>query len=131
MAVSATPPPPPPPHCVMNCSNIYYSYHQHWQWNLEREPVHFNYMETIARTSIIPSRQNQFIQENVFNNAPIRRVAVAMNANSAVVGYFYENLFNYQQFHLREIRITPAGRATFSLDTISPCRPYFATLKAM
>ena len=32
------------------------------QWNLEREPAHYNYMEMIARTFIIPSRQNQFIQ---------------------------------------------------------------------
>ena len=69
---------------------------QYLQWNLEREPAQYNYMETIARTFIIPSRQNQFIQENVFNNAPIRRVAVAMNTNSAVAGSFYENPFNYQ-----------------------------------
>ena len=62
-------------------------------------------METIARTFIIPSRQNQFNQENVFNNAPFRRIAVAMNTNSAVAGSFQENPFNYQQFHLRELRI--------------------------
>ena len=39
--------------------------HQYLQWNLEREPAHYNNMETIARTFIIPSRQNQFIQEIV------------------------------------------------------------------
>ena len=72
--------------------------HQHLQCNLEREPAHYNYMETIARTFIIPSRQNQFIQENVF-----RRIAVAMNTNSAVAGSFHKNPFNYQQFHLREL----------------------------
>ena len=88
-------------------------------------------METIARTFIIPSRQNQFIQENIFNNAPIRRVAVAMNTNSAVAGSFYENPFNYQQFHLRELRIIRGGRAITSLDTTSPCRPYVTTMKAM
>ena len=60
--------------------------HRFLQWNLEREPAHYNYMEIIARTFIIPSRQNQFIQENVFNNAPIRRIAVAMNTNLAVAG---------------------------------------------
>ena len=46
-------------------------------------PVEYNYMETLARTYIIPSRQNQFLQENIFNNAPIRRKAIAMNSNSA------------------------------------------------
>ena len=38
--------------------------HQYLQWNLEREPLaHSNYMETIARTFIISSRQNQFVQK--------------------------------------------------------------------
>ena len=88
-------------------------------------------METIARTFIIPSRQNQFIQDNVFNNAPIRRIAVAMNTNLAVAGSFHENPFNYQQFHMRELRIIRGGRAIISLDTTSPCRPYVTTRKAM
>ena len=105
--------------------------HQYLQWNLEREPAQYNYMETIARTFIIPSRQNQFIQENIFNNAPIRRVAVAVNTNSAVAGCFHENLFSYQQFHIRELRIIRGGRAIVSLDTTSPCRPYVTTIKAM
>ena len=48
--------------------------HQFLQWNLEKEPAHYNYMETIARSFIIPSHQNQFIQENVFNNAPIKQL---------------------------------------------------------
>ena len=73
--------------------------HQYLQWNLEREPAHYKNMETIARTFIIPSHQNQFIQENVFNNAPIRRIAVAMNTNLAVAGSFHGNPFNYQQFY--------------------------------
>ena len=103
--------------------------HHCLQWNLEREPAHYNYMETIARTFIIPSCQNQFIQENVFfNKAPIRRIAVAMNTNLAVAGSFHENPFNYQQFHLRELKIIRGGRAIISLD---PCRPYVTTMKAM
>ena len=67
--------------------------HQYLQWNLERESAHYNYMEDIARTFIIPSRQNQFIQENVFNNAPIRRMAVTMNTKLAVAGSFHEKTF--------------------------------------
>ena len=53
--------------------------HQYWQWNMEREPAQYNNRETIARIFITPSLQNQFIPENIFNNAPIRRKAVAMN----------------------------------------------------
>ena len=54
-----------------------------------------------------------------------------MNINSAVAGYFLENPFSYQKFHLREVRIVRGGRAIVSLDTTSPCRPYGTTLKAM
>ena len=97
--------------------------HQYLQWNLEREPAHYNYIETIARTFITPSRQNQFIQENVFNNAPIRRIAVAMNTNSAVAGSFHKNSSNYQEFHLRELRNIGGGRAIISLDTTS-CKKF-------
>ena len=58
--------------------------HQNLQWNLEREPAHNKNMETIARTFIITSGQNQCIQENLFNKAPIRKMAVAVNTNSGV-----------------------------------------------
>ena len=59
-------------------------------------PVENKYLETLAKTFIIPARQNQFIQENNFNKAPIRRVAIAMNTNSAFTGSFTENQFWYQ-----------------------------------
>ena len=42
--------------------------HPYLHLNLEREPAHYNFMETIASTFIVPFRQNQFIQEIVFNN---------------------------------------------------------------
>ena len=42
------------------------------QWDmLAYNPVEYNYWETLVKTFIIRSRQNQFIQENIFNNAPI------------------------------------------------------------
>ena len=54
-------------------------------------------------------RQNQFIQENIFNNAPIRRVAIALKKNSASTGSFTENPFWYQQFDLKQFRIDRGG----------------------
>ena len=88
-------------------------------------------METIARTFIISSGQNQFIQKNVFNNAPIRRKAIAMNTNSAFTGHFQENPFHYQKFGLRELRVVRGGRAIASVDTTNDCRAYVTTMKAM
>ena len=87
-------------------------------------------METIARIFIKPSRQNQFIQKTVFYNAPIRRIALAMNKNSAVAGPFLESSFSYQQFRLRELRVVRGGRAIIFLNTTSPCRTYVTTMKA-
>ena len=56
-------------------------------------PVEFHYLETPAKTFIIPVIQNQFIQENIFNNAPVRRIAIAMNTNSEFTGFDTENSF--------------------------------------
>ena len=85
----------------------------------------------MAKTFIIPARQNQFIQENILNNAPIRRIAIAMNTNSAFTGSFTENPFWYQQFDLRHIKILRRGQPIVDFDTADNCRLYVTTLKAM
>ena len=54
-----------------------------------------------------------------------------MNTNLAVAGSFHKNPFNYQQFHLRALRIIRGGRAISSLDTTSPCHPFVTTMIAM
>ena len=61
-------------------------YHKKRMDMLAYTPVEFNYLETFAKTFIIPARQNQFIQENNFNKAPVRRTAIAMNTHSAFTG---------------------------------------------
>ena len=106
-------------------------YHKKRMDMLAYAPVEYNYMETLAKTFIIPSSQNQFIQENFFNNAPIRRFAVAMNANSAFTGSFTENPLWYQQLDLRQIRILRGGQPIVDYDTSDNCRLYVTTMKAM
>ena len=61
-------------------------YHKLRMDMLAHTPVEFYCLETLAKTFIIPARQNQFIQENIFNNDPVRRIAIAMNTNSAFTG---------------------------------------------
>ena len=56
-------------------------------------PVEYNYSETLAKTFIIPARQDHFLQENILQQGPIRRIALAMNTNSAFNGPFTENPF--------------------------------------
>ena len=82
-------------------------------------------------TFIKPSRQNHFIQENIFNNAPFRRVAIAMNTNSAFTGSFTENPFWYQQFDHRQIRILRVGQSIVDFVTADNCRLYMTTKQAM
>ena len=85
-------------------------YHKKRMDMLAYAPVEYNYLETLAKTFIIPARQNHFIQKNIFNNAPIHRIAFAMNTNSAFTGSFKKNPICYQQFDLRQIN-TQRGTA--------------------
>ena len=106
-------------------------YHKKRMSQLAYAPVESNYMETLAKTFIIPARQNQFIQENIFNNAPIRRIAIAMNSKSAFTGSFAENPFWYQQFNLRYITILRGGHPNVHNHSTDNCRFYVTTMKAM
>ena len=106
-------------------------FHKKRMSQLGYAPVEYNYMETLAKTYIIPARQNQIIQVNIFNNAPIHRIAVAMNSNSAFTGSFAENLLWYQQFDLRDIRTLRKGQPFVHHDTTDNCRLYVTTVKAM
>ena len=96
-------------------------YHKKRMDMLAYTPVEFNYLETLAKTFIIRARQNQFIQENIFNNAPVRRIAIAMNTNSAFTGSYSENPFWYQQFDLRQIRILRGAQPIVEFDATDNC----------
>ena len=106
-------------------------YHKKRMDMLAYTPVEFSYLKTLAKTFITPARQNQFIQENILNNAPVRRIAVAMNTNSAFTGSYTENPFWYQQFELRQIRILRGGPPIVDFDAADNCRLYVTTMKAM
>ena len=94
-------------------------------------PVEFNYLETLAKTFIIPARQNQFIQENIFNNAPVRGIATATKTNSAFTGCYSGNPIWYHQFELRQIKILRGGQPNLDFDAADNCRFYVTTVKAM
>ena len=92
-------------------------------------PVEFNYLENLAKTFIIPAKQNQFIQENIFNNAPVLGIAIAMNTNSAFTGSYSKIFFWYQQFDLRQTRILRGGQPIVDFDAADNCRFYVTTKK--
>ena len=106
-------------------------YHKERMDMLAYTPVEFNYLETLAESFIMPAGQNQFFQENIVNNAPVRRIAIAKKTNSAFTGSHTENPFWYQQFDLRQIRIIGGGKPIVDFDAADNCRLCFTTMKAM
>ena len=92
-------------------------------------PVEFSNMEFLAKTFIIPARQNQFSHENIFNNA--HRIAIAVNTNSPSTGPCTENPFWYQQFDLRQSKTLRPGPPIVDFDAAQICCLYVTTMKAM
>ena len=93
--------------------------------------VEFNYLETAAKTFIFPSRHNQLFEENLFNNASVRWIAIAMNTNSAFAGSCIENPFCYQHFELRQIRILRGGQPIVDFDAAVNYCFCVTTMKAL
>ena len=106
-------------------------YHRKRMDMLAYTPVEFNYLETLAKTFIVPATQSQVFQRNIFNKAPVRRIAIAMNTNSAFTGLYTENPFWYQQFELRQIRVLRGGQPIVDFDATDNFRLYVTTMKAM
>ena len=75
-------------------------------------PVEFKYLEILAKTFVIPARQNQFIQENIFNNDSVRPLW-------------------YQQFDLRQMRIFRGRQPIVDFDAADNCPLYVTTMKTM
>ena len=94
-------------------------------------PADSNSFETMAKTFIIPARQNQFLQENIFNIAPVRRIAIAMNTNSASTGFYTKIPLWYQQFNFGPIKILRGGLPIVEIDADDNCCLYVTTMKAM
>ena len=115
---------------TVNCSfytrriSLKGDYHKKQMDMFAYAPVEYNYLEILAKTFIIPARQNQFFQKNIFNSAPVRRIAFAMNTNSAFTESYTENLLWYQQFDLRQIRVPRRGQPIVDFDTVDNCRLY-------
>ena len=106
-------------------------YHKKLKDMLAYTPVKFNYLQTLAKTFIIPARQNQFFQENISNNDTVRRIAIAMNTNPAFTEFYTENTLGYKQFELRQTRILRRRQPIVDFDAADNCRLFDTTMKAM
>ena len=98
---------------------------------LAKTPEEMNYLETLVKIFVIPAKQNQFIQGNIFNIARFRRIDIAMDTNSELTGSYTKNPFWYQQFDLRQIRTLRCGQSNVDFAVIDNCRLYVTIIKAM
>ena len=111
--------------------NVSESVHRSINSALARGPARYTFPDFQTKTFIIPATQNQFIRENIFNNEPIRRIAIAMNTNADFTGSLATNPFNYQKFGLREIKIFRNGQPLIVCNTQQNVRPYYHTLTSL
>ena len=106
-------------------------YHRKRMDMLAYTPVEFNNLEAQAKSLIIPARQNQFIQENIFKNSPVRRIVFAVNTNTAFSGSFTETPVLYKNIDLRPNRKLRGGQLFVDFDVADKSRFYVTTVKAM
>ena len=69
--------------------------------------------------------------KNFFDSAPVRRIAIATNTNSAFTGSYTKVFFWYQQFDLRQIRILRGCEPIVDFDAADNCRFIVTTMKTM
>ena len=92
-------------------------YHKKPMGTHANTPVEYNSLETLAKTFIIPVRQNKLIQKkNIFNNAPARWIAIEMKTNSALTGSYTEIPFWHRQFDMRQFRLLKCVRPNVAFD---------------
>ena len=104
---------------------------KHLHNSLQLRPAQYNFSELLAKTFVIPNEQNQYNHENIFNNAPIRRLAIAMNTNTGFTGSLKTNPFLYHKFNLRSIRIVRGSHVVVERDTTDNVESYITTMRAL
>ena len=93
--------------------------------------VQVNFLETLAICFDNPARTNQFIHENFFNSAPVRRVTIAMNTKSALIGSYTKNPIWCQWRDLRQIKKLRVGQPIIDSDASDNCGLHVTKMKKM
>ena len=86
----------------------------------------WNFLRRLS--SFLPDETRSF-KKTFSNNAPVFQIAIALNTNSAFTGSCTENLFWYQQFGLRQVRILRGGLPIVDFDADNSC--LYGTIRAL
>ena len=79
---------------------------------IANQPARYNFIKTDVKMSTIPTGSNEFIWDNMWNNARPSKVYVAFAKQSAVNGSYGTNPFNFKHFNLAEIVLYVNGEPT-------------------
>ena len=106
-------------------------HHKERMYMLAYTTIECNYLETLAKTHHSCRIKSVPQKKNIFNNAPLLRIDIAMSTFSGFIGSYTENPFWHQKFDLRQIRILRGGQPIVVFDATYNCRLYVTTMKAM
>ena len=100
---------------------------------LLKSPAIYEYTEVMPKTFVIPAQQNTWKHEDIFMKEPIRRLAIAMNTNTAFGASNMGNPYNYGKFGLRSITVFRNGIPIVGtpMDTEDVKRAYFKSIQAL
>ena len=94
-------------------------------------PVEFNYIETLARTFIIPATRNQFIQKKFFSTI-LQFVGLLPQWINTLpsVDFTLKIHSGINNFHLRQFKILTRGQPIVEFIAVGNFRLYDTTMKA-
>lgn len=105
---------------------------RHIEATLSKDVATYNFSEVLPKYFSIASGLNQFKVENIFNNAPIRRLVLAMNTSAAFRGSnLGTNPFHYQKFGLERIKLVRGTQVVVDLDTTDNTEAFVTTIRAL
>ena len=84
-----------------------------------------------AETFWTLATQNYFFEENIFNNAQVRRSDSGRNINSTFILWYNGKSLWYQNFNLKPIRKVGGSQSNVDFDAADSCCLYVTTEKAM
>ena len=93
-------------------------------------PVEYNKLETLAKTFIISARQNQFIQENIFNNAPIRGLLLQGTQTLPLLVLVQKTHSRISKLTSDNLEYSEGDSQLLIFDTADNCRLWVTTMKA-
>jgi hypothetical protein len=100
---------------------------------LLKSPAKYTFTESEAKTFIVPAGQSSFVKENIFNNKPIRSIAIAMNTNESFIGSAQSDPFSYKNFNLSRLVLNRNGIPIYDVKIKDGgyVRMFHTTLKSL